>query len=99
VNQNTASASEIVAGALQDRGRAILIGQKTYGQGSVQLILSLSDGSSIHVTTAEWYTPDRHRLETQGLTPDTEIQPAEGSDSALQAAIEYFQQVLDTSAN
>jgi carboxyl-terminal processing protease len=99
VNQNTASASEIVTGAIQDRGRAILIGQKTYGKGSVQLILSLSDGSSIHVTTAEWYTPDRHRLETQGLTPDIEVVPAEGSDSALEAAIEYFQELLSTSAN
>jgi carboxyl-terminal processing protease len=99
VNQNTASASEIVSGALQDRDRAILIGQKTYGKGSVQLILSLSDGSSIHVTTAEWYTPDRHRLETQGLTPDIEVHPVDGSDSALQAAIDYFQQSLNTSAN
>jgi carboxyl-terminal processing protease len=99
VNQNTASASEIVTGAMQDRGRAILIGQKTYGKGSVQLILSLSDGSSIHVTTAEWYTPERHRLETQGLTPDIEVQPVEGSDTVLDAAIEYFQQILNTSAN
>jgi carboxyl-terminal processing protease len=99
VNQNTASASEIVSGAFQDRDRAILIGQKTYGKGSVQLILGLSDGSSIHVTTAEWYTPNHHRLETQGLTPDTEIEPVDGIDVALQAAVEYFQTILSTSAN
>jgi carboxyl-terminal processing protease len=98
VNQNTASASEILVGALQDRDRARVIGQKTYGKGSVQLILPLSDGSSIHVTTAQWFTPDHHRLETQGLTPDIEVQPVEGIDAVLQAAVEYAQNMLDSSA-
>lgn len=87
VNQNTASAAEIVAGALQDRGRARLIGQKTFGKGSVQLILPLSDGSSIHVTTAEWLTPNRHPLQGIGLTPDIVLTPIAGKDVALDTAI------------
>src|SRR5690606_29765275 len=55
VNNGTASAAEIVAGALQERGRATLVGEPTFGKGSVRLILPLSDASSLHVTTAEWY--------------------------------------------
>jgi carboxyl-terminal processing protease len=90
VNANSASASEILAGAFQDRERATLIGQKTFGKGSVQLILPLSDGSSLHVTTAEWYTPNHHRIEKDGLIPDIVIQSIEGSDAELAAAIELL---------
>ncbi len=90
VNQNTASASEIVAGALQDRERATLVGQKTYGKGSVQLILPLSDGSSLHVTTAQWYTPNHNPLQGQGLTPDIIIEPVAASDVQLEAAVAYL---------
>ncbi|MBN1428760.1 MAG: S41 family peptidase [Anaerolineae bacterium] len=89
-NANTASASEILAGAFQDRQRATIIGQKTFGKGSVQLILALSDGSSLHVTSAEWYTPDHHRIEKEGLTPDITTQPIEGFDAELIAAIEFL---------
>jgi carboxyl-terminal processing protease len=88
VNANTASASEIVAGALQDRGRAQLIGQTTLGKGSVQVILSLSDGSSLHVTSALWFTPENHPLSGQGLTPDLPVEPVEGADAELAAAID-----------
>lgn len=95
VNQNTASASEIVGGALQDRDRAVLIGQHTYGKGSVQLILPLSDGSSIHVTAAQWFTPDRHPLEGEGLTPDVVIEPVEGVDVELPAAVDYLNGILE----
>ncbi len=94
INGQTASASEIVAGAFQDRGRAILIGQQSFGKGSVQVILTLSDGSSIHVTTAEWYTPNHHRLEGQGLTPDRTVEPVEGRDAQLEAALEYLSERL-----
>ncbi len=89
-NQGTASASEILAGALRDRGRATLIGQRTFGKGTVQLILPLSDGSSIHVTTAQWLTPSRQPIEGQGLTPDTIVEPIEGQDAILEAALEYL---------
>lgn len=96
VDRGTASASEIVAGALQDRDRAILIGTTTFGKGSVQLVYDLSDGSSVHVTSARWYTPDRHQIDQQGLAPDIEVVPTEeaianGLDEVLEAAVEYLQ--------
>jgi carboxyl-terminal processing protease len=95
VDGGTASASEIVAGALQDRERAILVGTTTFGKGSVQLVYDLSDGSSVHVTSARWYTPERHQIDQQGLEPDIVVVPTEeaianGRDEALEAAIEYL---------
>lgn len=94
VNQNTASASEIVVGALQDRERAQVIGQKTYGKGSVQLILELSDGSSIHVTTAQWFTPEHNPIQGLGVMPDLEVLPAEGVDAELAAAIDALREMI-----
>ncbi len=92
VNTNTASASEIVAGALQDHGRARLVGEKTYGKGSVQLLFDLSDGSSVHVTTAKWLTPNGRAIDGVGLQPDIETQHAEndaakGIDTQLERAL------------
>lgn len=91
VNHNTASAAEIVAGALLDRDRAPLIGQQTYGKGSVQLVYDLSDGSSLHVTAYRWFTPDRRELEQAGLPPTFVVEPAsDGSDSELAYAVDYL---------
>lgn len=86
----TASASEIVAGALRDRSRATLVGEKTFGKGSVQLVHDLSDGSSIHVTVAHWLTPNGHELNSIGLTPDLEIPGEEGRDAPLEAAVRFL---------
>jgi carboxyl-terminal processing protease len=91
VNGNTASAAEILAGALVDRGRAPLIGQKTFGKGSVQFIFPLSDGSSVHITANRWYTPTRREIDKVGLPPTIEVQPGgDGSDPELNRAIEYL---------
>ena len=96
VNQGTASAAELVAGALRDQGRAFVIGQRTYGKGSVQLIFPLSDGSSIHVTSAEWFTPNHTPLERNGLEPDISMIPAEdGRDVELGEAIRYLRQQFE----
>lgn len=91
VDGASASASEILAGALQDRQRAILVGEQTFGKGSVQLVHELADQSSLHVTTAHWFTPDRHAIEGVGLTPDVIIQP--GSDP-LPQAVEIVQELI-----
>lgn len=96
VNGGTASASEIVAGALQDHERATLIGEKTFGKGSVQLIYELSDRSRLHVTVAKWFTPDGHAIDGTGLNPDIEVlfteeDQTQGRDPQLQRAIEYLQ--------
>jgi carboxyl-terminal processing protease len=94
VNQGTASASEIVAGALQDRDRGPLIGESTFGKGSVQLIFDLSDGSSLHVTAARWYTPNRHQLDAVGLTPDFVVESSTDAntytDPQLERAITFL---------
>jgi len=96
VNGGSASASEIVAGALQDRGRAILIGQNTLGKGSVQRPHDLSDGSQLRVTIARWFTPNDRSIHGNGLKPDIEVQIPEntpaGEDPQLQRALEYLQQ-------
>jgi carboxyl-terminal processing protease len=90
VNGGTASAAEILAGALSDRGRGDLIGTRTFGKGSVQFVFTLSDGSSIHVTAKTWQTPNRQDLNGNGLTPAIEVQPVEGRDAELERAIEFL---------
>lgn len=91
VNHNTASASEIVAGALRDYNRATLIGAKTYGKGSVQLRHELLDHSSLFVTNAVWFTPQRYQIAGVGLQPDLVV---EGDTDPLPLAIASVQQII-----
>lgn len=99
IDGGTASAAEILAGALQDRDRAELIGTVTFGKGSVQLVYDLSDGSSIHVTSARWFTPNRHEIDQQGLTPDIPVIPSaeaqeHGRDEILEEALRYLRETV-----
>lgn len=96
INGGSASGSEVLAGALQDRNRAPLIGTQTFGKGSVNVLLSLSDGSALYITTARWLTPDGSMIEGIGLTPDIEVEITEDDiiadiDPQLDAAINYLQ--------
>jgi carboxyl-terminal processing protease len=96
VNAGSASAAEIVAGAIQDRDRAPLIGETTFGKGSVQQTHTLSNGSELRVTVARWYTPNDNTIDGEGIVPDIEVLPSPielggPDDNQLQRAIEYLQ--------
>jgi carboxyl-terminal processing protease len=75
VNGGSASASEIVAGALQDQGRAVIMGSKTFGKGSVQTILPLQNNAALKLTTARYYTPKGRSIQAEGIDPDIQISP------------------------
>lgn len=94
VNGSTASASEIVAGALQDYDKATVIGEQTYGKGVVQTLLNLSGGSVLKVTTARWYTPKGTSINGEGITPDVKVERTyddinHSRDPQLDAAKKY----------
>lgn len=98
VNQGSASASEILAGALQASGRATLVGSQSYGKGTVQIPYTLQDQSSLHVTIAHWLTPDGIDLSEDGLIPELYVEPTEeqlqaGEDPAFTKAVEALEEL------
>ena len=92
VNGGSASAAEIVAGAIQDRGRGVLIGETTFGKGSVQQINHLSDSSQLRVTIAHWFTPNNRGIHGQGIEPDITVKRGDDpeADPQLDRAVEYI---------
>jgi len=101
VNEYTASASEITAGALQDDGIAQLVGARTYGKGVMQTLTQLPDGSAIKVTTAHYLTPSKRDINLKGIDPDLKIDEAKDSrfgdvahDAQLRAAIDLLQKKI-----
>ncbi len=97
INEGSASASEITAGALKDNGRAILVGEKTYGKGSVQEVKQLSNGAQLKVTVAGWFTPKGVNISKEGIKPDVEVKltPEDsnaGRDPQLEKALEAVRQ-------
>ena len=96
VDKGSASASEIVAGAVQDYKRGILIGEKTFGKGSVQELINLNDGASLRMTIAKWFTPLNRSIDGDGIVPDIEVKLTEEDikaerDPQLDAAVKYLQ--------
>ncbi len=98
VDSYSASGSEVMAGALKDSGRAIVIGQTTFGKGSVNMLYQLDNGSGIYLTIARWYTPDGYLIEGRGVTPDYALE-LEGSE-LIDWAVDYIivHSWLETSA-
>lgn len=100
MNETSASASEILAGALKDNGKVTIVGEKSYGKGVIQELLTLKDGSGLKITTNEYYTPNRNKINKVGITPDIEVVLSdelkeklileEKEDTQLQKAIEIL---------
>lgn len=90
VDGNSASSAEIVAGALQDHRRATLVGEKTFGKGTVQTVYPFPNKASLKFTIAEWLTPDEHPINQVGVTPDIEVKASDAGDPALEKALEII---------
>ncbi len=98
IDGNSASASEILAGALQDRGAATLVGDKSYGKGSVQVVLPMLQGDAMKLTIAKYYTPSGRSIDGIGIEPDVKVQlDTSGQyDNQLQKAIDLMKEKMDS---
>ena len=97
VNGRSASASEVFSGAVQDYGTGTIIGTQTYGKGIVQTLYSLSDGSCLKLTTAQYFTPDGRNIHGEGITPDIVVEKSadDQTDNQLEKAVETVQNAVD----
>jgi len=108
VDRGSASGAEIVAGALRDHGRATLMGERTFGKGSVQTVMPLSNGEALKLTTSRYFTPSGRSIQERGIEPDVTIATSTGdspqsgnrnagSDPAVRSALQYLRdRGLDT---
>lgn len=96
VDGGTASAAEVLAGALGDRGRAVLVGSQTFGKGSVQQLTQLADGSELELTVAQYRTPSGRAVDGVGLTPDVVVDPHAGAALARDRAVALLQAIIST---
>lgn len=99
VNGNSASASEIYAGAIQDHGTGTIVGTQSYGKGLVQQIFDLKDGTSVKLTIAEYFTPNGRNIHGKGITPDVEVEYEENeedpeADNQLEKAVEVLREKM-----
>jgi len=92
VDRGTASAAEIVAGAIRDNNRGTIVGERTFGKGSVQVVHNLTDGSALRLTIARWLTPSGEPIQGVGLAPSLVVASAEGSDVQLESAVDFLRQ-------
>jgi carboxyl-terminal processing protease len=95
VNEGSASASEIVSGAIQDNKRGLILGTKTYGKASVQIVIPLKDGSALRLTTASYLTPSGKLIKNEGLKPDVVVEAEDAKDEKVENPEEVFEKVAE----
>jgi carboxyl-terminal processing protease len=93
INEGSASGSEILAGALQDHNRAVLLGKKTFGKGSVQSVIPMSDGSAVRITTSKYYLPSGRSIHEKGIDPDIEVEEITMELSAEESSKRLFDKI------
>jgi carboxyl-terminal processing protease len=94
LDEGSASASEILAGALRDNRKSLIVGQNSFGKGSIQKLVYLKDGSSIKITVANWLTPNKELISNKGLAPDYQVESEEEKDVQLDKAIELLKKMI-----